>query len=539
MSQSVKYNIELRDSSGNLKDYLTPFVDKASWEWKRIGGCGRCSLTINKKYRDLVINAADDIQIRLATSDNLLTNSNFGAWSGGVATGWTLGGGGSITEESTVVPTGFARSVKLISDADGCQIVNSNNTDTDFFTSLRGKRLKMVARVHADDASAARISIGSNSVSSMSSYHTGGGDWEELTTYHIIEHDATGVYAYLWNFGNTKTVYFTDIRLYEGSKLVYRGWVSSVNPSIKTEESIRVDVRGYFDRLSFMVIQDSGSVKTYTSKLISAIVDDIADNFIVANSDITKGTIDVATFAVDSLKFKVTVAEALKTLAELQGEVEYGVDEDLEFYWRNQTDTLTHKFFVGNNIEMFERRFSWDKLVNKIFFEGGKDSAGSIVTQTYENTSSQTKFFLAEKIVTNSAIVSTSVADQYCNKLLKQKSAPKPLIKGKIANTTIRIEDTIPLGKVAIYDVDYDQNLYLVGTTANGGSNLISGKIANDGSDALVGGVYKAQVDNIKYSLSDTLERTNIDISFGEGFLETAAKIKQLELAINDLRQTR
>jgi len=64
-----KYAIELRDKNGNLKTHLTPFVSNASWEWNRIGGCGRCSLTIKKGYRDIIFDARDDIQIRMENID--------------------------------------------------------------------------------------------------------------------------------------------------------------------------------------------------------------------------------------------------------------------------------------------------------------------------------------------------------------------------------------------------------------------------------------------------------------------------------------
>src|SRR3990167_4719362 len=64
MSTVSDYSIQLRDKNSALKQYLTPFVSKVSWEWNRIGGCGRCSLIINKAYRDIIFDAKDDIQIR-------------------------------------------------------------------------------------------------------------------------------------------------------------------------------------------------------------------------------------------------------------------------------------------------------------------------------------------------------------------------------------------------------------------------------------------------------------------------------------------
>ena len=66
-----EYSIQLRDKDGGLKAYLTPFVSKVAWEWNRIGGCGRCSVTINKAYRNIIFDAQDDIQIRVKDNVNL------------------------------------------------------------------------------------------------------------------------------------------------------------------------------------------------------------------------------------------------------------------------------------------------------------------------------------------------------------------------------------------------------------------------------------------------------------------------------------
>ena len=73
-----EYQVELRDKNGDLKQYITPWVSKISWEWNRTGGCGRCSISLKKGYRDILFDAMDDIQIRVKDLDiNLLQNPNF------------------------------------------------------------------------------------------------------------------------------------------------------------------------------------------------------------------------------------------------------------------------------------------------------------------------------------------------------------------------------------------------------------------------------------------------------------------------------
>ena len=542
------YNIELRDKNGALKGYITPYVSKVSWEWNRLGGCGRCSLTINKAYRDIIFDARDDIQIR-------------------------------------------------------------------------------------------------------------------------IESGAT-------------------------SKLVYRGFIANILPTLKVNQDIVLDVRGYFDLLKKFIVNNTGNTKTYTSKTIAYIVDDIADNFIIPKSNVTLGTIDTtdgSSFSIDTIDFLCPVEDALRTLADLAGDAEYGVDEDLVFFWRTESTTINRRFFVGNNVAVLERRVSWDNLVNKLYLIGG-DVLGSAYKKTLDATDSQSQYYLAEEIINNSSITTNDVATQYLSSILTERSIPQFSIRAQIKNTNVRLEDTIPMGLVTFYDATYDKDSLgdvigdLIGATvtiitssianpsiiyakahgyqtgqtvliaghtsvtpsidgthvitcverdigtdltcadgdaatpevasashnfvaadvghylhisagtswtpgwyaivsvaankatlnapcgANGalasgtwqlgedsfsipvnvtadgvggtavsdpanGSDILIGSTADGGDDVYVGGQYSAQVDRLSYSLSNTPGRFNIEVQLGDTVLETAAKIKRLELALSSLNQ--
>ncbi|MEI8350099.1 MAG: hypothetical protein WCI77_08085 [Candidatus Omnitrophota bacterium] len=390
------YNVELRDKNGNLKAYLTPFVSELSWEWNRLGGCGRCSITLKKKYRDIIFDARDDIQLR----------------------------------------------------------VKSGTT----------------------------------------------------------------------------------------SKLVYRGYVANVVPTRKINEDIILDVRGYFDLLAKIVVQDTGDVKTYTDSEISVIVGNIVDTFVTPKTPITKGSIDIGTFEADTLQFLTTVKDALETLSDLSGDVEYGVDENLVFFWRTESIVISNKFIVGDNVALLERRVVWDDLANKYYLVGGT-VLGSKYKRTVENTDSQDLYYLSEKIINNGSIISDTVADEYLGSLLREKSNPIFKIRAQIKNTPKRIEDTVPLGLIVFYDPEYDRDSPgdligdIVGEAADGGSDIIVGLTADGGSDVIIGGQFSAQIDRISYELSETPGRFNVTIQLGDTVLETAAKIKQLELALSNLQQ--
>ena len=101
------------------------------------------------------------------------------------------------------------------------------------------------------------------------------------------------------------------------------------------------------------------------------------------------------------------------------------------------------------------------------------------------------------------------------------------------------------MGKVSIYDVEYDEfsaaaNIW--GTTANGGDNLLWGTTVNGGDNKIwTGGegVFQDQVDLIRYQLSQTDGKFSAVIGMGGSRDETAGKIKQIELDLQNLRQGR
>jgi hypothetical protein len=327
-----------------------------------------------------------------------------------------------------------------------------------------------------------------------------------------------------------------------GTKLAYRGWVMAVTPRLKTPQQIVLHVRGYFDLLRFIVVQDSGAEMTYSGYYIHEIVENIANTFISEKSVITVGTIDESTFSADQLDFHTSVQDSLRTLADLQGNIEYGVDENREFFWREKDDTVRKKYIVGADIEVLSRKVDYSRLVNEIYFEGGK-VAGTPFRTSAANTDSQYAYFVAEDIVVNSSITTTSVAAQYLSALLADKATPKYLMRVKIPNTSFRFEDTVPMGKVSIYDNEYDADSVtagLWGTTANGGSNWKWGRTDNGGRGAIWGGGgggYQDYVESIRYQPSGDAGKFDIEISLGGTRDETAAKLKQLDLLASNIRQ--
>ena len=458
-------------------------------------------------------------------------------------TGWTLAGAGAIVDRESTIKYGGNYSVKLTRNGTDC-VVYQDIASSKGVSFFQNKTVTFGCWVYATSANKVALTINDNTTSDQSSYHSGNSSWEYLAVKHRFSSDATYARLQIYVVGDA-TVYFdgaVSISTYPISKLVYRGYIANATPTLSNDESIQVQVRGYFDLLKKIVVQSAGDTKTYTNKEVSVIVNSIADTFITPNTPISKSTIDTGSFTCDSIKFLTTVDDALNTLSDLSGDIEYGVDEYLRFFWRTESTTIRKRFFVGNNVEMLERKVNYDTLVNRAYLVGG-EVAGVKYKRTAENTDSQSQYYLSEKIVNNGSIVTGTVADQYLGSILTENAQPQLAIRAKIANTDIRLEDIVPIGLIEFYDVDYDRDLTtddmgdIIGETADGGSNITIGLTADGGDDIVIGGQFSAQIDRIQYEPSNTDNRMNLTIQFGDTVLETAAILKRLDLALSNLQQ--
>uniref|UniRef100_A0A6M3IJK0 Uncharacterized protein n=2 Tax=viral metagenome TaxID=1070528 RepID=A0A6M3IJK0_9ZZZZ len=136
-----------------------------------------------------------------------------------VPDGWSSYGGATVTQQTGA---GYGErgttSIKVVSDADGgsAQQIVVTTISASENTFLRSRVFTISGRVKASDASNAKLFIGDGVTTYSSAYHTGGGNWEWLTLTFTTHASASNIGVYLGCDGNTKTAYFTDIKLEEG-----------------------------------------------------------------------------------------------------------------------------------------------------------------------------------------------------------------------------------------------------------------------------------------------------------------------------------
>lgn len=325
------------------------------------------------------------------------------------------------------------------------------------------------------------------------------------------------------------------------SELVWRGIIDSGEPTLAAgNQKITLQFVGYADFLRRKIIEDEGGPKIYRAVEVSQIAREIIETFIMPYVDIQIGTIEASNFSPDYIEFKTNVREALRTLADLVGGAEYGIDENLRFFWYNRSDVTAHKFYVGQNVVNHNDKLSFASMKNKIYLEGGKRSSDDVIyKRTGQSSSSIRRYGLHEGIVSNGAIQTPIVGSKYLNGLIRQLGLPSRQSRTTVYSIEERLERTLPIGAVEIIDKDDFQDSNVWGTTGNGGSNILWGTARAGGAGLRWGRVRRNQVDKITYTLNPESGKFNAQLQFGDTINEqkTSSEIKRMELNLDAVRQ--
>jgi hypothetical protein len=151
----------------------------------------------------------------LATTDRInVPNWYFRDWSDGAAAApdnWSLTGAGASVARSATMKIDLYSTEVTRAGAD-CYLGHTAANPTTY----NGRELTMGAWIKAADANTGRITIYTDSGSTSSSYHTGGGAWEFITVTHEIEFDATTIELRCEVNSNNVAVSFDGVGLYYG-----------------------------------------------------------------------------------------------------------------------------------------------------------------------------------------------------------------------------------------------------------------------------------------------------------------------------------
>lgn len=315
---------------------------------------------------------------------------------------------------------------------------------------------------------------------------------------------------------NISADYDIQIRLEDGagaSRLVYRGYVESYRPVMDLKDTVQIDAFGYVGQLDRVRVNH-----TYTSSEISVIIKDILDTYVKPNTSIDYDVADIEAtdFTVDEIVFDNMASEALKTLADLAGLMEWGVDRDLKFFFKKQSSIVNFYLRQGINIKKFDNMDDYSAIINRINIKGS-----DLLDETVNNLESQAAYGLRTQIVSQSSITTASVAQQYGASILAEKAKVNRKTTIQVINNTQFFEETTPLGKVSILSSSITQ------AKKYGDADAIYGNFK-------YGGLPSYQINKMTYKITGS--GTSVNMNAGYARPDIADEIKRLEFQLNQLR---
>lgn len=256
--------------------------------------------------------------------------------------------------------------------------------------------------------------------------------------------------------------------------LFYRGKITDYS-KIHAGDQVKTILRGFglISELSNVVIN-----QTYTDT-VANIVSNIIQTYVAPESRVkwNAGKVGAATYSVTNLKFKTTALKAIKLLAEIQTGIEWGVDEDGDFFFKPKATTVTnanHIFQIGHNVFDFEEGGSGRFDQNSLLVEG-QPNTQAIYTRTVTDTTDSGNRGKKERTVSASSFVTNADVDRWAAEVRDKTKQGETIFSAKLANLRSRLEDAIPITKFRIISesgtqTDYDLwgVDYSIGTTRTG-----------------------------------------------------------------------
>jgi len=269
----------------------------------------------------------------------------------------------------------------------------------------------------------------------------------------------------------------------------YRGEVATRAQNLAGASTVSIQAQGYVMQLERIRLDNV----TYATANTAAIVADIIDRYVEAESDIrrtpSKGLIRAEGFVVDSITFNGSCMSAIRSLAEISGNAEWGVNNDREIFFVTRTNDVKNAFMV-DELQTLNESSDFNSIVNNYKLFGA-----SSFTRTKGNLSSQNLYGKRTAILEQAAISTNDTADQFIDGFLTDTGDPLKTVNASVGNVRKRIEGEPPqgafefslLGSSPFITSRYQiENIaYSLGNGDGLIANMVGGKIKEDVTDTV------------------------------------------------------
>jgi hypothetical protein len=224
----------------------------------------------------------------------------------------------------------------------------------------------------------------------------------------------------------------------------YRGEIATRSQGLSNISTVTLQAQGFVMQLDRVRLDALTFVDSNTEDIVKFIM----DNFVIQDTQIKrtpdKGLIRAEGFVVDSITFNGSVMSAFRSLAEISGNAEWGVDNDKELFFKVRSTEVKNAYAVDELVSLSEAS-DFSSILNdfKLFGASG-------FTRSKVDIASQEKFGKRTSILQQSAISTNDTADQFIDGFLTDSKNPDETLSASVGNARERVEGIPPQGQVSL-----------------------------------------------------------------------------------------
>lgn len=326
---------------------------------------------------------------------------------------------------------------------------------------------------------------------------------------------------------------------YDGGalELRWRGFIRTIVPVLDRSESVRLLCAGYFRQLEYIAVP----ALTRSSEDVGAAARYIIDTYVTAASQIKRSAglnfvrDQGITISSTGLTFDTNAYEALRTLADIGGNVEWGVrpglnpaaPEDNEIYFVARSNTVKQTWIVGDLIKYFESPKTTDDIVRKVYLRG----AGAFTATVTSGLGLESGRY-KERIILVAAIANASDATLWGTAFFSRYESAQERGRASFGATDAWIENRgyeymPPIGKLRIQG----GTLFIsVGAT-------LPFTLPQTMNQLTIGGTTYKEFRCVRVSYRPSGNALQVDVELGERGSALEDYLRGIEYKLSELRQ--
>lgn len=199
--------------------------------------------------------------------------------------------------------------------------------------------------------------------------------------------------------------------------LIYTWYIQNIDYVYQNSQKVLIELYGVASKLKDIVYKDGASYEFTKNDTASNIISDISTQVQAINSEFSD---DITTRAGNlNIQFSdVSCFDAINDIKELTENYYWYIGEDWSIQYKEIPTDVQHTLTLWKDVDKIEI-YEEGEIVNKVYLEYATGN------KTYNNTTSQTTYWVREKRINKTSIQNEASADEFMDQFFTLNAEPK------------------------------------------------------------------------------------------------------------------